>query len=170
MSEEVYRTKVNIAWHILVIGMVALLIVCFYYYFIFKDLLPLFLFLIGLSLFVIALPFYMFYKIKYVFKWNSLSVVGIFTNLDIPYSSITEVKETSSFFTFYYASYTLMSLDQLDISFDNTSIGKSGMKREWKEIVTISPKMKEEFIARLEAKLNGIKVIRKKRRRDKMTN
>ncbi|MCL2608265.1 MAG: PH domain-containing protein [Methanomassiliicoccaceae archaeon] len=84
---------------------------------------------------------------------------------DIPYSSIAEVKEISCFATFWFASYTSLSMDQLEISFSSRSVGRSGLVKVENQSVIISPKKKEEFISMLESRLPGIQVIRRERKK-----
>ena len=160
MIEESYGTKVNVLWHILVIVMIstAVFIIASVYLSIIpeEEVSTMLLLLIPLSA-VLTLIFYAFFVIKYTFRWDSLYVRGVlFMKFDIPYSSITEVKEKSCFITFWFHSYTFMSLDQLEITFSSTSVGRSGSMKVEEQSVIISPKKKEEFISMLEARLPGI--------------
>ena len=160
MTEEIYRTKVSVLWYGLTGLMVALIAIIFYYLPIFLEEGEMisFIFLVIISTALLALIAYTFFKIKYKFNEHSISVIGIFTNLEIQYSSVTEVKEISSFLMFWFASYTFMSMDQLEIKFKDPYAGSA------ERSVIISPKKKEEFIAELEAKVPRVKVIRKKRK------
>jgi len=169
MTEEFYRTKVSVLYCILTVSMIATMIVVLRYAFFSDPPLPggviivmllLVLFLLMMTALMLYLPFVM----RYTFRCGGLYVRGLFTKLDLPYSSITEVKETSCLLTFLYASYTSMSLDQLEISYNRRSVGRSGLVRSSDQSVIISPKKKEEFINMLEARVPGVQVTRKVRK------
>jgi len=92
-------------------------------------------------------------RIKVTLKGNSMLVEGYIKKIDIGYSSITRVRETSDFFQYYYAP-SVTSLHQIEITYKD--------KKGRKSIEYVCPKKRQEFLSELEAKLQGPGVFVKK--------
>jgi len=171
MTEEgtLYRTRVSILWHIVAAVLLIFFAVMTYFCFFYEipedadgSILPWM--WIGVSAFclgIILLMLYTYFRVKYVIRENGLHVTGLFVNVLIPYSSVTEMMEVRDYFAFWYWSNTFMSMDQLRICYSSSSRGTSGSLRRWADSVLVSPKDKEEFIRELEARLKGIRVMRR---------
>ena len=167
MEEDTYRTTVGRGYCMFFLAFPAAIVIGLTSVFMItqddadlgETLLSLWLFIL-IFLICSIMTIYLYCKIRYTFRDDGLQVTGLFTNIFIPYETITEVKEVSDGWELYRVTFTVMSMDQLEIVFDNTSQGRSGLRRRWQEGVTISPARKEEFMTKLESKLLGKKIIR----------
>jgi len=159
MQEELYRSKLS-AWYFLIPFILVPFVFILYFLMAVPEewslTVPLASSLIILSIwFIVLLCFYV--KIRYILRENSLYVKGISTELDIPYSSIKEIKEEYSSFEFFWA-HTVLSKDQIRIDFVDMHgrrwfrevLKKGEVIRE--EGLFISPVRKEEFLAKLRAR------------------
>jgi len=143
MQDELYRSKVSVAYYlmtILLIGLGGLML--HYFSFIYGTV---FSFLIA-----ILIIWTVRVKTRYVLKENSLYVEGLFTRLDIPYLSITEIKDGSGFGS-SFLSMTAVSMDRIKISFKGT-VTIQGVKMTSTDNFFISPVRKEEFLTELRAR------------------
>ncbi|MCL2891033.1 MAG: PH domain-containing protein [Methanomassiliicoccaceae archaeon] len=154
VQEEVYRSKVAV-WYYFIMAFMIFLGGLMIYFFLSTPYEPILLMLLPLAVLcfsvVILYIWFVRVKLKYVLRENSLYVEGFFTKLDIPYSSITGIKKESNFAIFYWA-LTVMSMDQIKISFTTIHEKKWGGKRIVADGVFVSPLRKEEFLTKLRAR------------------
>jgi len=106
--------------------------------------------------FLLVIVFYWFayIRLKYVIGEDTVSAKGFLTMTEVPYSLIKEMKEIVD----PYASFFQLSISKDRIRIVYERVSEKGRLRRYG--LTISPRDKEEFITKLEAKLPGIRVTR----------
>ncbi|MCL2296073.1 MAG: PH domain-containing protein [Methanomassiliicoccaceae archaeon] len=153
MQEEAYRSKVgdyNLFMLLLLLGLAAMMIGLGI---VEKDgLASLILILFSVPFLLIDALFlwFAFIRLKYVLRENCLFVRGFFSKLEIEYSSIKDIRESSDFGAVYTGT-TALSMDQICIEYEQTKKWKSGTKTT-RECAVLSPKDKEEFLRSLRAR------------------
>ena len=152
-EEEVYRSRVSVSYYFAMVFLVFLGAVAIYLYFDLSDysgavvLLPL---AAMCFLIVLLIIWFAFFMLKYVLKENSLLIRGYLAKTEIAYSSVREIRETSSLYAFYMG-FTTLSLDQIYIGYDVKGGIKLG-KNAYVGRIIISPVRKEEFMTKLSAR------------------
>ena len=168
MPEELYRTKVGIAYYVLFAIIVVLLAYMIWMCLEFPDDVWVFA-ILGIVFFLLLLliKWILFFRIKYVFKENGLSIQGLILHFDIDYVSIKEVTEEASFSEFWFGMYggTVCSMDQVMIKYDTLEIRKGVKKLSSNNKIYLSPKNKQEFLDKLELKVGAGVVKRGKKKK-----
>lgn len=131
----------------------------------------LFLLLMSLPFFLIIVVFFwfVFFKLKYVLKEDSLLIERFFTKQEIFYSSVKEIKEASDFGA-YSMGYTTLSMDQICIGYSKKQETRYGSKYVT-ETAVVSPVRKEEFLQKLSIRcgLNYCQVARESKEKKELT-